>query len=256
MRKTYRDRNPSDYWQDRWAELPADSAVGNHDRYPFVYANEIIGPHSGTVLELGCGPGRLVRYYWEQGINIIGVDNIPAVVSKLHHSDHSLRLVSADARALPFVDGQFDAILCFGVYHSIEENPSVALDETHRVLRQGGRLCAEFRADSIHNRLIDSYKARGRHTGEFHKWNYRRHEARRMLVRAGFEVEQEIAALNMSMLYHIPLLRDPTQRNYDQHVARSNGYRLRQSVELLQSFLLRTAPEQSCNLHIFICRKP
>lgn len=256
MRKTYRDRQSTDYWNARWEEIPADSPAKCHDRYPLLYANKVVGPHCGTVLELGCGPGRLLRYYSMQGINIIGVDNVATVLSKLRASDQSLRLVCADARALPFRDGQFDSILCFGVYHTIELNPSAAVGETFRVLRSGGRLCAEFRADSLHNRLIDLYKARGKSTTEFHKWNYRRDEARRMLVQAGFEIEQEFAAYNMTILYHIPLFRDPSQRIYNQHLARSEGYRLRWSVEILQSLLLRVAPEQSCNLHIFICRKP
>jgi SAM-dependent methyltransferase len=256
MRKTYRDKKPADYWTKRWNAIPADAPAEGEDRYPLLYSNMVITRPDGAVLELGCGPGRLVRYYHARGVEIIGVDSIAAVVQKLKACDPELNVVHADARALPFEDDRFEVALCFGVYHSLDHDASKAVAETFRVLRPGGRLCAEFRADSLHNRLIDMYKGWGKHATEFHKWNYRDHEARSMLVHAGFEVEQELAALNMTILYHIPFLRHSSQRGYDEHISRARGYRLLRWVEWLQELGLRFAPKQMCNVHIYICRKP
>src|SRR5262249_1328114 len=107
-----------------------------------------------------------------------------------------------------------------------------------------------------HNRVIDFYKGMGKSATEFHKWNYRRDEARAMLIHAGFDIEKQFAAINMPIFYHIKMLRDPSQSAFNQHAARAEGYRLRPFVERLQTIMLRAIPTQTCNLHIFVCRKP
>ena len=162
----------------------------------------------------------------------------------------------ADACTLPFESGRFTTVLCFGVYHSLEDEVAAAMSETFRVLRPGGQLCAEFRSDSLHNRLIDFYKGRGTHATEFHKWNYRRRDARAMLENAGFAIESEYAALNMPLLYHVPFLRHRSQRSSDEHAARIAGYRLRGWLQGLHAIGLRLLPGVFANEYVFVCRKP
>ncbi len=256
MRKTYREKKSSEYWISRWNKIPVDAPAEGEDRYPLRYANLVVRDRDGEVLELGCGAGRLLRYYHAKGIRIVGVDNVAPVITKLKACDPQLRVVHADARILPFETGRFTTVLCFGVYHSLEHDVPAAISETFRVLRPGGRLCAEFRSDSVHNRTIDYYKARGKHATEFHKWNYRRHEARAMLEQTGFVIESEYAALNMPLLYHVPFLRHPSQRRSDEHSARISGYRLRGWLETLHSIGLRLLPGFLANEYIVVCRKP
>ncbi len=256
MRKTYREKKSPEYWNSRWNQIPVDAPAEGHDRYPLLYANMVVRDGDGEVLELGCGPGRLLRYYHAKGTRIVGVDNVEAVITKLQACDPALRVVHADARTLPFETGRFGTVLCFGVYHSLEDDVPAAIGETFRVLRPGGRLCAEFRSDSLHNRMIDSYKGFGKHGTEFHKWNYQRQEARAMLGKAGFLIESEHAALNMPLLYHVPFLRHPSQRRSDEHSARISGYRLRPWLQTLHSAGLRLVPGSLANLYIFVCRKP
>jgi SAM-dependent methyltransferase len=256
MRKTYREKKSPEYWISRWDKIPVDAPAEGHDRYPLLYANIVVRNADGEILELGCGAGRLLRYYHARGARIVGVDNVAAAITKLHICDPQLRVVHADACSLPFETGRFTTVLCFGVYHSLEDDIGAAVSETFRVLRPGGRLCAEFRSDSIHNRMIDHYKGRGKRATEFHKWNYQRQEARAMLAQAGFMIESEYAALNMPLLYHVPLLRHSSQRRSDEHSARISGYRLRPWLESLHSIGLRLLPEFLANEYIFVCRKP
>ncbi len=256
MRKTYREKKSPEYWILRWNQIPVDAPAEGHDRYPLLYADMVVRERDGEVLELGCGPGRLLRYYHGKGIRIVGVDNVAAAITKLHACDPQLRVVHADARTLPFETGRFTTVLCFGVYHSLEDDVAAAISETFRVLRPGGRLCAEFRSDSLHNRIIDWYKGLGKHATEFHKSNYRRKEAWAMLGQAGFLVESEFSALNMPLLYHVPFLRHPSQRRSDEHSARISGYRLRASLQTLHSIGLRLLPGFLANEYIFVCRKP
>jgi len=259
MRKTYREKKSDDYWISRWNQIPVDAPAEGHDSYPLLYANMVVKDAQGEVLELGCGAGRLLRYYHARGVSIVGVDNVAPVIAKLQACDPQLRVVHADARKLPFDTGRFTTVLCFGVYHSLEDDVPASISETFRVLRPGGRLCAEFRSDSLHNRMIDLYKERrglSKHAKEFHKWNYRRQEARAMLVQAGFIVESEYSALNMPLLYHVPSLRHPSQRRSDEHSARTSGYRLRPWLQTLHSLGLRLLPGFFANEFIFVCRKP
>jgi SAM-dependent methyltransferase len=256
LRKTFRERKSPEYWTSRWNQIPVDAPAEGHNLYPLLYANMVVGDQDGEVLELGCGAGRIVRYYHAKGTKIVGVDNVAVVISKLKECDPQLDVVHADARNLPFETGRFATALCFGVYHSLEHDVAASITETFRVLRPGGRLCAEFRSDSLHNRLIDYYKGRGKRATEFHKWNYRRQEARAMLMDAGFIIESEYPALNMPLLYHVPFLRDPSQRHSDEHSARISGYRLRPWLQTLYSAGLRLLPGIFANEYVFVCRKP
>lgn len=257
MRKTFRARRADQYWTDRWSATPVDAPAEGLDRYPLLYANMAVDDkETGEVLELGCGPGRLLRYYHGKGIRIVGVDNVNVAVENLRAADSTLDVVQADARALPFVDGQFSVILCFGVFHSIELDVEKALREAFRVLRPGGIMCAEFRADNVHNLLIDLHKGRGGAHTAFHKWNYRAIEAQALLEQTGFQVFRKEAALNMPILYHAPFLRHASQRQHDEHASRASGYRLRPAADWVMSWLLRVAPDSVCNEHIFFSRKP
>jgi SAM-dependent methyltransferase len=256
MRKTYREKKSPDYWNTRWNDIPVDAPAEGHDSYPLLYADIVVRDGGGEVLELGCGAGRLLRHYHAKGTRIVGVDNAAAAITKLQACDPQLRAVQADARTLPFETGRFTTVLCFGVYHSLEDDVAAAISETFRVLQPGGRLCAEFRSDSLHNRLIDYYKGRGKHATEFHKWNYRRREARGMLEQAGFIIQSEYSALNMPLLYHVPFLRHPSQRRSDEHSARISGYRLRAWLQTLHSIGLRLLPGLFANEYVFVCRKP
>ena len=157
MRKTFREQRSPDYWASRWDNIQVDAPAQGHDRYPLLHAEMVVGRPLGEILELGCGAGRLVRHYHGKGVKIVGVDNIAGAIRKLHECDTTLNVIHADARRLPFETDRFATVLCFGVYHSLEDDVPLAIQETFRVLKPGGRLCAEFRADTLHNRLIDRY---------------------------------------------------------------------------------------------------
>ena len=72
-------------------------------------------PPRGTVLELGCGYGRVLRAIGHDGRRIVGVDT--AVGSLEMGVGYTAgvpgcALVAADASVLPFGDGLFDSVVC------------------------------------------------------------------------------------------------------------------------------------------------
>jgi demethylmenaquinone methyltransferase/2-methoxy-6-polyprenyl-1,4-benzoquinol methylase len=105
-----------------------------------------IGP-GDRVLEVAVGPGvTLVEIAQRTNAQVDGVDLSPGMLAKAGHAIRAagltnVRLHEADARRLPFPDGEFDVL-----YNSymldlipLEEMGSV-LREFHRVLKPGGRL--------------------------------------------------------------------------------------------------------------------
>jgi len=256
MRRTLREQRTPDYWATRWNKIPVDEPAEGHDRYPLLYSDRVVGRMRGDVLELGCGAGRLLRYYHQNSWNIVGADNVAPVVEKLKKADGTLNVVCADARKQPFESDTFATILCFGVFHSLEDGISEATEETFRVLKPGGFLCAEFRADTLHNRLIDWFKQGRRPKVAFHKWNFLRHEVCDLVENAGFVVEEVIPAINMPLLYHIRWLRHHSQRNATEHEARISGYRLRRWLDSVHSLGAKILPTIFANLYIVVCRKP
>ena len=70
MRITYRSHDVKNYWADRWANIPADSAMTNEDVYPLKYALQTVKHKNGHILEAGCGAGRILRYFHDRGYDI------------------------------------------------------------------------------------------------------------------------------------------------------------------------------------------
>lgn len=89
-----------------------------------------------TVLELGCGNGKLLRPLRRAGEKVIGMDISFHAVRRVEGN-----AVLADAAVLPFLDGSFSAVMdihCTG--HLTEEGRRAAFAEAFRVLRPGGHL--------------------------------------------------------------------------------------------------------------------
>jgi SAM-dependent methyltransferase len=125
-------------WYETWSERPA---VASFSGDAAAVVLRLLGPGPGRCLDVGCGGGRLIVELAEAGWTASGTDV----------SDDQLRvaceragavaeaLVRADAVALPFADGEFDAVVSTFTHTDIDD-PGAAFRECARVLRPGGRL--------------------------------------------------------------------------------------------------------------------
>jgi SAM-dependent methyltransferase len=95
---------------------------------------------AGTrLLDLACGPGELAGAAAKRGARVTGCDFSEAMLASASRRYPALRFERADAQALPFAEGSFDAVtMAFLLGHLAE--PARALAEAHRVLAPGGRL--------------------------------------------------------------------------------------------------------------------
>lgn len=103
---------------------------------------ELLQPKAGwLVLDAGCGDGRLLLSLARRGLCVVGLD---ASATMLHRArDRAaglpIRLVCADAGALPFHDEAFDAVTAVTVLCFVGDAGPV-LREMARTVRRGGRL--------------------------------------------------------------------------------------------------------------------
>jgi SAM-dependent methyltransferase len=95
------------------------------------------------VIDVGCGPGNYIGDLAAAAGSglVVGTDASEAMVAAAtkRNSSANSAYLRADACALPFEDGTFDAACSVGVIHMIEK-PMLAFAEMVRVLAPGGRL--------------------------------------------------------------------------------------------------------------------
>jgi len=93
------------------------------------------------ILDLGCGDGQLTEQLAAAGARVRGVDASAPMVAATRA--RGVAAEQANVEALPFVDGEFDAVFSNAVLHWVR-NQDAMLHEVHRVLRRGGRFVAEM----------------------------------------------------------------------------------------------------------------
>jgi SAM-dependent methyltransferase len=108
-------------------------------------ADEVVASFpSGTILEVGSGPGRLAVLLARKApdLNVIGVDISPEMVERAARRvtesglGERIRFETGDVGALPFPEATFDGALSTLSMHHWPD-PARGLAEIHRVLKAG-----------------------------------------------------------------------------------------------------------------------
>ena len=103
---------------------------------------ELAGARRGVrLLDLATGTGAAARAAARLGAEVVGVDLSPGMLAVARELSPDLDLRVADAHALPFEAGEFDAVTC-GLSVSHFGAPYDALREALRVLCEDGRFAA------------------------------------------------------------------------------------------------------------------
>jgi ubiquinone/menaquinone biosynthesis C-methylase UbiE len=101
---------------------------------------ELLPPPARSVLELGCGEGRVARRLAALGYAVVGLDSSPTMVGLAREADPDGEYVLGDAVALPFGDASFDLVAAFMSLQDMDD-PAAAICESARVLVSGGCFC-------------------------------------------------------------------------------------------------------------------
>lgn len=121
-----------EYWSrdDRWGSHSFDD--------PDAIAEQILTTcGGGSLLDVGCGMGLLVRTLLRRGVRARGVDVAGAPI------EHANRLApgcfgTGSILSLPFEDGSFETVVCMDVLEHIAE------EDLERALAELSRVCARF----------------------------------------------------------------------------------------------------------------
>lgn len=229
--------------------------------YPLRQAHEAVRlSDGGPILEPGCGAGRVVLRLNRDGCRVFASDRVRGVLSALKRSC-SVPLDCSSVTHMPYQRDTFSLLLCFGLFHNLRgDDLEQAVAESRRVLRPGGVICASFRADNLQTRLTDwlaQRRARDR-AGRlvFHKLNLTRDEVRQLFERHGFRTTRIDCVENMPWFYKFRVFRHASQKDFDEVVARRDGYRLNAAGRALQSLILGLAPRSFCNVYVYFGVKP
>ena len=167
----------------------------------------LIASIEGWILDVGCGSGTLMeKYLVSAKQEIFTIDfsarMIEAARQRLSYHDKSIRWLRAFALALPFSDCAFDAVVCVNTIHNFlsKDDVQTALLEFSRVLKPEGKLILEFR---------NSYNLRRRSVAILYDLAslpqkiYSLSEMKKMMRKAGFEVQRSIPIFNILNNTHL-----------------------------------------------------
>lgn len=98
------------------------------------------------VLDLGTGPGVVAAAAARRGAQVVGIDFSEPMIDEARRRYHDIDFRMASAENLPFEEGAFDAVTGGFVLHHCGR-PQAVLEETYRVLREGGKAAFTVWAD-------------------------------------------------------------------------------------------------------------
>jgi len=126
-----------------------------HERVPWVIAHADLGQN---ILELGPGPGLTTDLLRAKARHLTAIEIDPTLAEALRARlrGGNVDVVTGDARAMPFGDGQFSGGVSFTMLHHV---PSAAMQdellrEVRRVIAPGGIFAGSDSMQSLFMRLI------------------------------------------------------------------------------------------------------
>lgn len=146
MQSTLLPKIYEDLWRPVAFSLAKGWLFGPSTTEEYALAREWLGLDGGpaTVLDVACGPGNVTRGL-HTGVGpdglVVGIDMSATMLARAVEDTTAgnIGYVRGDAMDLPFREGSFDAVCCFGAMYLFSD-PWAALESMTRALKPGGRI--------------------------------------------------------------------------------------------------------------------
>jgi SAM-dependent methyltransferase len=161
--QTFYDQHPFD-----WAPAAASQDIRSVVSAPLVDLIQNLDLHS-LVLDIGCGPGRVLGFVAQRGIRCIGLDR-SRVSLGLAIKRYGRPGAVGDNLHLPFADATADVVISDGVIHHTE-NPQAAFAENFRILKPDGRMYLAVYKPSGRYPLLYQFPGAWIRAGLRHDWS-------------------------------------------------------------------------------------
>jgi SAM-dependent methyltransferase len=114
-----------------------------------------------VVADLGCGPGQVSRYLFEQGVKVLGIDLSPAMADVARHLTPAIEFRAGDMRNLELDDASLAGIVAFySIVHFEPRELAAVFAEMRRVLAPDGVALIAFHAGEEVIHLDDLFGAK------------------------------------------------------------------------------------------------
>jgi SAM-dependent methyltransferase len=188
------------YFPDTSAESSLDLAMVD------AFAAAVRADEPGTVLDAGCGAGRMSAYLTARGLSVRGIDLSTGMVAMARRDHPQLHFSMGSLDELPCADGEFAGVmLWYSIIHTPPAGIGRVLAEAVRVLRPGGHLLVGFQAGAGVRDVAPAYRRFG-------------HEVR--LERHLYSADDVAAGLDASGVHEVArMVRRPGPGERDDHAA-------------------------------------
>ena len=129
---------------------------------------ELLAPLAGPVIDLGCGPGRLVISLARRRVPALGIDSSAAAVAVAR--SRGAAVLERDLFTRLPGEGRWASLLLFDGNVGIGGDPSRLLARCRRLVRPGGRLVVEVEPPGTGLRRMGARLERGTRTGPSFPW--------------------------------------------------------------------------------------
>jgi SAM-dependent methyltransferase len=234
-------------------------------------------PHTGKILEAGCGDGRWVAFLREHQRDVVGIDYCTEGLQRLRSGMSDAAVAAALIEEMPFRNGTFSAVFSHGVVEHFEQGPVPALKETFRVLVDGGLIILVVPFNNLFRRLIINplhsvrnalKRLRGAQLA-FSEYRFSAREVERSLREAGFTpIETHPADLNppsniglyvdaIDLFGYEPVSAGGAGEGslpFRLIVARDGNWELSRFGQMIAALLRRLSPWLACGMVLFVAK--
>jgi len=191
-------------WEKNWENIRMDEILEIFSYERVKKQLEVflrVLPKEDKILEGGCGLAPYLIKLRQLGYDVAGIDYNKEPIEKVLAFDPTLPVSVGDVARIPYPDDHFGGYISLGVIEHFTEGPVKAIQEAHRVLKQGGVFLVMVPQNHLFMRIQAPLRALKRSAFfrrlfrkplDSHYWEqyFKKNELAAILTKEGFEVRE------------------------------------------------------------------